>query len=118
MKVEALNVRLTAPAPVALGPAAAKAQVYLRATTAAQPGPVLRYRAAVGQAWAAQKTTRAGQDVYVAPFAGAGQYALFFPVGSSAGRSSALPWLLLGLAVVLVVSGVVLRVRAAGPREE
>ncbi|MGB8650951.1 MAG: hypothetical protein WCD35_09840 [Mycobacteriales bacterium] len=109
-------VTVTDPAgPVTTTAQAALATIYLRATTAAQPGPVMEYRATTGQPWKEQKTARGGQDVYVASFVGPGQYALAFQVGhgSSGGGRSPLPFLLLGGVVLLVVVVVVIRLRAA-----
>jgi hypothetical protein len=101
-------------APVTLTPQAALATLYLRATTAKQPPPVMQYRATASEAWQPLRTSRGGTDVYVSTFPGPGFYALAFaPVASSGGGGSVLPYVLLGGLVLLVVVVVVVRLRAA-----
>jgi hypothetical protein len=100
--------------PVTLTPQAALATLYLRATTAKQPPPVMQYRAGATDTWQPLRTSRGGTDVYVSTFPGPGFYALAFaPVKASSGGSSKLPYVLLGGLVVLVVVVVVVRLRAA-----
>lgn len=108
------EITLTAGGPVSLTPQAALATLYLRATTAKQPGPVMQYRAAATDPWTPIKTSRGGQDFYVSNFPGAGFYALAFSATSSSGGSSSpLPYLLVGGLVLLVVVVMVVRLRAA-----
>ena len=61
--------------PVALTSKAALATIYLRATTAKQPGPAMEHRSGEGQPWQAIKTSRGGADVYVSSLPATGQYA-------------------------------------------
>ncbi|MCW2598929.1 MAG: hypothetical protein JWM02_758 [Frankiales bacterium] len=99
--------------PVTLTDQAALATLYLRATTAKQPGPVMEYRSDASKPWQALKTSRGGQDVYVSTFPGAGQFALaFVPVKGAAQGTSILPMVLLGGLVLLVVVVVVIRLQA------
>ncbi len=103
---------------VTLTAQAALATVYLRATTAAQPGPVMLYRAASARPWKPLKTSRGGQDVYVSIFPGPGQYALGFVTASTVSGPtsegfSAAPYVVGGGFVLLVVVVVVIRVRAS-----
>lgn len=106
------EVRLTAAKPVTVAePATRLGSVTMRATTGQQPGPVMQHRAAATDPWTALKTSRAGQDIYTAAFAGPGQYALAFSASASTGRSALLPWLLVAGVVVLLSSVVVLRLR-------
>lgn len=113
------DVTVTDPVgPVTLTPKAALATLYLRATSARQPGPVMEHRAAAGQPWAALQTSRGGQDVYIAAFAGAGQYALAFRSGAVATKASVLPWVLAGGVLVLLVALVAVRLRAGSTSDE
>lgn len=100
--------------PVTLTSKAALATLYLRATTARQPGPTMEYRPAEGQPWKALRTVRAGQDVYVSSFPGPGLFALAFSTSARAkgGGTSPLPFIALGGVVLLVVVVVVVRLRA------
>jgi hypothetical protein len=111
------SVAIKGDGPVTMTPQAALATLYLRATTAKQPGPVMEYRAKPDATWTGLKTSRGGQDVYVSSFPGAGQYALAFATASSgkaSSSSSPAPFIVIGgvllLAVVVVV---VVRLRAA-----
>ncbi len=99
--------------PVTFTDQAALATLYLRSTTAVQPGPVMAYRGDASKPWQLLKTSRGGQDVYVSTFPGPGQYALAF-VGTKAAATSAsvLPVVLLGGGVLLVAVVVVVRLRA------
>lgn len=107
------EVALRGSGPVRLTPQAALAALYLRATTARQPPPVVQHRASASEPWRPLATKRGGQDVYVASFPGPGQYALAFAL-TEAHRSSRVPFLVLGSVVLLVVVVVVVRLRAAG----
>ena len=107
------TVSIKAAGPVTLTPEAALATLYLRATTAKQPGPVMEYRAPGATDWSAIKTSRGGQDIYVSAFPGPGSYALAFAHRSvSGGGSSPMPYLVIGGVLLLVVVIVVVRVRA------
>ena len=108
------DVAVSTGGPVTLTPQAALATLYLRATTARQPPPVMQYRATATAPWTSLRTSRGGTDVYVSTFPGPGFYALaFFPVHKSSSEgSSPLPYVLGGL-VLLVVIVVVVRLRAA-----
>lgn len=97
--------------PVTKTDRAAIATLYLRATTAVQPGPLMQYRSDPAMPWKAVKTSRGGQDVYVSAYQGTGQYSLAFVDGQSSGRS-VLPFVVLGALVLLVVVVVVVRLRA------
>lgn len=100
--------------PVTLTPQAALATLYLRATTARQPPPVMEYRAKATDPWQALRTSRGGTDVYVSTFPGPGFYALAFtalPSNSSDGPSPLL--YVLGGLVLLGVIVVAVRLRAA-----
>jgi hypothetical protein len=100
--------------PVTLTPQAALATLYLRATTAKQPPPVMQYRATATAPWEPLRTSRGGTDVYVSTFPGPGFYALAFsPVAGSSGGKSVLPYVLLSGLVLLVIVIVVVRLRAA-----
>jgi len=103
---------------VTLTAQAAVATVYLRATKAAQPGPMMLYRAASSAPWEPLKTSRGGQDVYVSTFPGPGQYALGFVktskgTGTTSGGSSAAPYAVGGGIMLLLVVLVVIRLRAS-----
>ena len=97
--------------PVTLTDQAAIATLYLRATSATQPGPVMEYRSDLAKPWAVLKTSRGGQDVYVSSFPGPGQYALAFVRVKSSQGTSLLPIAALGGIVLLVVVVVVVRLR-------
>ncbi len=98
--------------PVTFTDQAALATLYLRSTTAVQPGPVMEYRSDPSKPWQELKTSRGGQDVYVSSFPGPGQYALAFVTAKAAASStSALPMVLLGGGVLLVAIVVVIRLR-------
>jgi hypothetical protein len=94
--------------------------ISLRALTAAQPGPVIAYRAETGAAWLRLVTLRVGQDVYEAPFQGLGEYLLIrasapaaAPVRGAGGGGPV--WLFAGVAAVgvlfLLLAAVVTRAR-------
>ncbi len=109
------TVQATDPSgPVTVTSKAALATIYLRATTARQPAPVMEHRAAAGQPWQPLHTSRGGADIYVASFPGTGQYALAF--GTSPARSTSglplLPLVLGGVVVLLGVVVVVIRLRS------
>jgi hypothetical protein len=100
--------------PITRTPQAAIATLYLRSTTAKQPGPVMEYRADSAQEWKALKTSRGGQDVYVSTFAGPGEYALAL-AASKKTSSSTVPFLPIVVIVgfgVLVLLVIVIRLRA------
>ncbi len=102
-------VSLTGSGPVTLTPQAALASIYLRATTARQPAPVMQHRVSADQPWRALATKRGGQDIYVATFAGPGLYALAFK-DVAPDDSSRTPYLLVvGLVVLLGAAVVVVR---------
>jgi hypothetical protein len=109
------EVSLVADAPVTLTDKAAIASLYLRSTTARQPGPKMEHRASASEPWQELRTVRAGQDVYVSSFKGPGFYALAFPTSGSSkgGGSSPLPWLVLGGIVLATAVVVVVRLRSA-----
>jgi len=102
--------------PVALTSKAALATIYLRATTAEQPGPAMEHRSGEGQPWQAIKTSRGGADVYVSSLPATGQYALVFrraaAGGSAGGGAPVLPLVLGGAVVLLGAVVVVVRVRS------
>jgi hypothetical protein len=102
----------SASGPVTLTAKSAISTLYLRATTAAQPPPVMQYRAEASQPWKALGTSRGGQDVYVASFPGPGQYALAFAARKGPAGVPVLPIVGLGAAVLLVVVVVVVRLRS------
>ena len=108
-------VTIKAAGPVTFTKESALATLYLRATTAKQPPPVMEYRAAKDGSWTALQTSRGGQDVYVSTFPGAGQYALAFAAATSAKGSSTskAPFVVIGGLLLLVVVVVVVRLRAA-----
>lgn len=107
------TVSVKAGGPVTLTPQAALATLYLRSTTAKQPGPIMQYRAPGATGWTAIKTSRGGQDIYVSAFPGPGSYALAFAHRSvSSGGSSPMPYVVIGGVLVLVAVVVVVRVRA------
>ncbi len=104
--------------PVVLTPKAALATLYLRATTAQQPGPVMEHRSDAHRPWTALPTSRGGQDIYVAGFVGAGDYVLAFPIAArAASHRSVLPYVLVGLLLVLVALVLVIRLRSASTRQ-
>jgi len=110
------TLTLTDPAgPVALTPKAALATLYLRATTARQPGPVMEHRDAAGRPWQLLQTSRGGADVYVSSLPAVGQYALVFlraTPTSGRGGVPVLPLVLGGAVVLLGAAVVVVRVRS------
>jgi hypothetical protein len=107
--------------PVTFMTKASEAAIYLRATTADQPGPVVESRSVPGQRWRQVSTSRVGNDIYAGLLPAAGDYALVFlrdpprgASGTAAGSSHR------GLIVVLLVSlilllSVVLVVRRRAP---
>jgi hypothetical protein len=125
------RLSITDPAgPVTFTAKAMDAAIYLRATTAAQPGPVVEYRTRPGRPWHQVSTSRAGNDVYAGKLPTAGEYALVFlrvphpgaatsgraPAGTDTGSGHQ------GLIVVLLVSlvlmlGAVLAVRRRAAHE-
>jgi hypothetical protein len=109
------EVTFVAAGPVTLTDKAALATLYLRATTAKQPGPVMQHKASAGVPWEPVKTLRGGQDVYVSSFPGPGFYALAFAQTPSrkGSSSSSLPYLVLGGLLLVAVVVVVVRLRAA-----
>lgn len=104
--------------PVTLTPQASIATLYLRATTARQPGPVMYHRAAQGEPWKPLTTSRGGQDVYVASFTGPGEYALAFAPAKGSSGTPVLPLVLGGVLALLVVVVLVVRLRASGQQPE
>lgn len=100
-------------APVTLTDKAALATLYLRATSARQPGPVVEYRPRASDPWRELKTARGGMDIYVAQFAGAGQYALAFaPTAASGGGFPVVPVAITGGVVFLAVVLLLVRLRS------
>lgn len=71
--------------------------VYLRAATTAPAPPVMEHRAAPASPWAVLPTTRSGQDVFLASYAGAGEYALVHQRGARAAVGASQETLLLAL---------------------
>ena len=126
------RLSITDPAgPVTFTAQAMDAAIYLRATTAAQPGPVVECRTGPGRPWHQVSTSRAGNDVYAGKLPTAGEYALVFlrgphplaatPGGAPAGGTDA-GNSHQGLIIVLLVSlvlllGAVLAVRRRAPQE-
>lgn len=107
------DLAVTAAGPVTLTPQAAIATLYMRATTAKQPGPVMEHRSAATGPWKQLQTSRGGQDSYVSSFVGPGQYALAF-VRTRAGKGvSVLPYVLVGGLALLVVVVLIVRLRAS-----
>jgi hypothetical protein len=106
-------VTVTSPgSPVQRTVSTAIATVYLRATTAKQPGPTMYHRDAAGAPWKALRTSRGGLDFYASAYAGPGQYALAF-ADTGGGGGVPVPLLVLGGALLLAVVVVVVRLRAA-----
>jgi len=100
-----------------------KIMIYLRATTARQPGPVIEHRLAPGQTWRLLDTTRSGNDVYGAVLPGTGEYALVYSKlahardAASAAGAIEKYGLISGLFVLFfLISIVVLAVRARDKR--
>jgi hypothetical protein len=62
--------------------------VSMRATTGRQPGPVFVYRPDATAAWRTLRTTRVGNDIYLADMVGFGNYALAFGAGAPVDRST------------------------------
>ncbi len=103
--------------PVTLTEKAAIATLYMRATTAKQPPPLLQYRPAAGTAWQPLKTSRGGADFYVARFEAPGQFAVAFAnVEKSEGGLPLIPIVGVGALVVLLGVVVVVRLRSS-PQE-
>ena len=112
------EVAFEAPSPVTTTEQIAIATVYMRATTDKQPPPVLRHRATASDPWTSLKTSRGGQDIYVAAFPGPGQFAVAFNgTGDDDGGGPPVLWLVLaGLVLVVVLAVLVVRLR--GTAEE
>jgi hypothetical protein len=71
------RVSITDPAgPVTFN--SSKSMIFLRATTAKQPGPVIEQRPGPGQKWRLLDTTRAGNDIYSAVLPETGEYAVVY----------------------------------------
>jgi hypothetical protein len=110
------EVSLVAHSPVTLTDKASLATLYLRATTAKQPGPKMEHRATLTEPWKPLRTVRGGQDVYVSSFPGPGFYALAFassPPKKSGGGLSPVPLIALGSVVAATSVVVVVRLRSA-----
>lgn len=102
--------------PVTLTEKSAISTVYMRATTAKQPPPSIYHRSDADAPWKALKTSRGGQDFYVAAFPGAGSFAVAF--ADVATKGSSLPVLPIALgAVLLLLVVVVLVVRLRSSEE-
>lgn len=97
---------------VTLTTKAALASFALRATTARQPGPVMEHRSGQDRPWTMLATSRGGQDIYVASFAGPGEYALAFPLSARPAARSPVPFVLAGVLALLVLLVLVVRLRA------
>jgi hypothetical protein len=106
-------VTVTGPAPVTRTAAAAIATVYLRSTTARQPGPTMYHRATATGTWEALRTSRGGTDFYAAVYSGPGQYVLAFDRSASSGGGFPVALLVLGGLVLLLVVVVVIRLRSS-----
>jgi hypothetical protein len=103
--------------PVTLTEKAAIATLYLRATSAKQPPPVLQYRPAPGSPWQALKTSRGGSDFYVGRFEAPGQFAIAF-ANATKSKGGGLPVLpIVGVGALVVHVGVVVVVRLRSPQE-
>ena len=91
------------------GQVSGAAVVTMRATSPLQPGPTLYHQ---GTAWSALVTSRVGQDLYSAPFAGPGRYALAFPQQAREAKAARHSpwWVLLAGVLGLAVVGVAVRV--------
>lgn len=113
------EVAFEAPSPVTTTEQIAIATVYMRATTDKQPPPVLRHRTSADQPWESLKTSRGGQDIYVAAFPGPGQFSVAFNSTGGDGEAGGPPVLLLvlgGLVLLVLLAVVVVRLR--GTAEE
>lgn len=98
---------------VTLTEQAAIATLYLRSTSAAQPGPIMEYRKSSTDPWKQLKTSRGGTDIYVSSFVGAGDYALAEVADATKqGSSSPLLFLVIGVGVLLVVVVIVVRLQS------
>jgi hypothetical protein len=68
--------------------AAIEATIYLRATSARQPGPVIEHRSGQGKKWLPLTTKRMGNEIYLAFIHEPGEYAVVFrhapPSGAAA----------------------------------
>ncbi|MFN2539880.1 MAG: hypothetical protein ABR549_17245 [Mycobacteriales bacterium] len=108
------SVALTAPEPVTLTGPTQIAAVYLRATTARQPPPAIRCRAAASVAWERLVTRRTGVDIYSSTFPGPGQFTVAFELkpDKAGGRPPALPFALGGVLTLVVLVVILVRVRA------
>jgi hypothetical protein len=94
------------------------ATIYLRATTAAQPPPVIEHRSAEGQAWRPLKTSRVGNEIYLALIHASGDYGVVFqraparPDAAATDTGGSHQGLIVGLLVsFLLLLSVVLAVR-------
>lgn len=93
------------------GDAVTESQITMRATTGRRPIPSFVYRSAPTQSWRVVHTYVSGNDIYSTQFAGFGDYALAFGAVASASHAGALPWVLSGVALVVLAAGVVVAVR-------
>jgi hypothetical protein len=110
----------SAAGPVTVRTDAQSPAITLRATTAVQPLPVVRYRSSPTAPWQQLRTRPTGRDVVNADAPGLGEYVLTRPVtrtaaDTGAGRGPLL--LVIGLAALLVV-GVLVGVRLLGRQRE
>lgn len=99
-------------AEVRLTDQAAIATLYLRSTSAKQPGPVMEYRRTSSGPWEQLKTSRGGTDIYVSSFLGAGDYALAFVGDAKSKSSSPLLAIIIGVGVLLVVVVIIVRLQS------
>jgi hypothetical protein len=89
--------------------------LYLRATNQRRPQPVMYYRPDATSTWTPLDTTSSGLDIRVAGFHGPGQYVLVNvpKPAASGGGTPVLPFVLVGILVVLIAVVMVVRLRAA-----
>ena len=108
------TVAYDSPSPVTTTAKIAIATVYMRATSAKQPPPKVRFRPAAGQPWQTLKTSRGGTDIYVAAYTVPGQFAVAFDgTGDSGGGPPVLLIALGGLVLLVVLVVLVVRLRAS-----
>jgi hypothetical protein len=95
--------------PASFGPTVGDAFLYLRAASLKPAPPVMEYRPAPASPWVRLHTVKAGTDIFVISFRGAGDYALVHLRGAKAvggGLSQETVLLLLLGGFVIVVIGV------------
>ena len=99
---------------------AAQGFVFLRAVKVSDPPPEILHRTGLGAPWTALASSRTGQDIVSASYAGTGDYLLLRPTGAKDARQgTGLTTRLLEIAFgLLLLTGLVMVSRRAGNNDK